>query len=126
MRKERFAIVVSVIGLALYAGAQSLNKEIKVERDIVPEYRDAERLPISPVISLPAIARPELKYSLVDRHVGVTPSLFTLPVGNPLIDEPTVYPGYAAVGYMPLVNVGVSAGYRFIDNDKTALGAWMQ
>ncbi|MDE6049861.1 MAG: TonB-dependent receptor [Paramuribaculum sp.] len=126
MRKERFAIVVSVIGLAFCAGAQSLNKEIKVERDIVPEYRDADRLPISPVISLPAIARPELKYSLVDRHVGVTTSLFTLPVGTPLIDEPTVYPGYAAVGYMPLVNVGVSAGYRFIDNDKTALGAWMQ
>ncbi|MDE5745191.1 MAG: TonB-dependent receptor [Paramuribaculum sp.] len=126
MRKERFAIVVSVIGLAFCAGAQSLNKEIKVERDIVPEYRDADRLPISPVISLPAITRPELKYSLVDRHVGVTPSLFTLPVGDPLIDEPAVYPGYASVGYMPLFNAGVSAGYRFIDTGKTALGAWMQ
>lgn len=126
MKKERLIIVASVIGLAISAGAQSLTKEIKVDRDIVPEFRDADRLPISPVITLPAVSVPNLTYSLIDRPVGVTPSVFTLPVFNPAVKVSDVYPGYAAIGYMPTFNLGASAGYRFINTDKTRLGAWMQ
>ncbi|MDE5837688.1 MAG: TonB-dependent receptor [Paramuribaculum sp.] len=126
MRKERLAFFSAAIGLAVCAGAQSLNKEIKIERDIVPEYRDADKLPVSPVISLPAVAKSNLNYSLVDRPVGVTPSIFALPLYHPATDMLKVYPGYASIGFMPMFNASASAGYRFINTDKTHLGAWMQ
>ena len=36
------------------------------------------------------------------------------------------YRGYAALGYFPIYNMGVSAGYRFIDKKDMKLGAWLQ
>lgn len=126
MRVEKLAVFSAVIGLAVCAGAQSLNKEIKIERDIVPEYRDADRLPISPVISLPAVTKSNLGYSLVDRPVGVTPSIFALPLNRPSFEMPEVYPGYAVIGYMPVFNTAASAGYRFINTERTRLDAWLQ
>ena len=121
MKKERFTICVLAIGLAFCAGAQSLDKEIKVQRDIIPEHRSAERLPISPVISLPAVNRSKLNYSMVDKPMGITPAMQILPVNYPDVNYPEIYPGYAAIGYMPVYNAGVSAGYRLINTSKTRL-----
>ena len=126
MKKERFTICVLAIGLAFCAGAQSLDKEIKVQRDIIPEHRSAERLPISPVISLPAVNRSKLNYSMVDKPMGITPAMQILPVNYPDVNYPEIYPGYAAIGYMPVYNAGVSAGYRLINTSKTRLGGWVQ
>lgn len=126
MNKKHLFLSAALFAVACNCGAQSLNKEITVERDIVPEYRDADRLRISPVVSLPQVVRQNLTYSFVDRPVGVTPSIYPLVLQNPAIERNDLFPGYAAIGYMPLFNMAASAGYRFIDNDKTRLGAWLQ
>ncbi len=126
MKKERIILVATVIGMAFGAVAQSLTKEIKVERDIVPEYRDADRLPLSPVISLPSVTKQNLNYSLVDRPVGVTPSVFTLGLHHPAYVGEEIFPGYAVLGYMPKFNAAASIGYRFLNTEKTTLGAWLQ
>ena len=126
MNKKHLFLSAALFAVACNCGAQSLNKEITVERDIVPEYRDADRLRISPVVSLPQVVRQNLTYSFVDRPVGVTPSIYPLALQAPAIERNDQFPGYAAIGYMPLFNMAASAGYRFIDNDKTRLGAWLQ
>ncbi len=77
MNKKHLFLSAALFAVACNCGAQSLNKEITVERDIVPEYRDADRLRISPVVSLPQVVRQNLTYSFVDRPVGVTPVSYT-------------------------------------------------
>lgn len=126
MNNKHLLISAACLALAGVCGAQSLNKEITVERDIVPEHRDADRLRLSPMVSLPQVVRQNLAYSFLDRPVGVTPDITTLPLQAPAIDFNELFPGYAAIGYMPSFNMAASAGYRFINTANTRLGAWAQ
>lgn len=73
MNKKHLLFAAALIAAAGHCGAQSLNKEITVERDIVPEYRDADRLRISPLVTLPQSVKQNLSYSFIDRPVGLLP-----------------------------------------------------
>lgn len=126
MRITTSILCAITVAASAECGAQSLNKEITVERDIVPEYRDAERLRLTPAINLPAIQKKRLNYSLVDRPVGVTPAIYPLGLQTPAVSIGENYRGYAAIGYMPMFNMAASAGYRFIDTKSTKVDAWLQ
>lgn len=109
------------------AFAQDINKEITIEKEIVPEQRAATRLAVPHTVISPILQRPDLQFNLADRGVGIVPRF------NPLMPASTLpavelspYRGYAAIGYFPAYNLGVTAGYDFINNEKTILGASVQ
>lgn len=105
--------------------AQTLEKEIAVDRDIVPEFREASKLRILPEIALPPIKPQNLTYSLSDIPVKVSyyPTVLGVPsLGAAPADSSR---GYVAAGYMPLRTASVSAGYRIIDSRNTTLGTML-
>lgn len=112
---------------AATAGAQQLNKEITVEREVVPIQREATRLNFMPAISLPPLAMQRLSPS--DRAITAR-----VPAGITVLDPAawadsiyvSPYRGYASIGFMPLYNAMLSAGYRIVDNSTTRVGAWLQ
>lgn len=109
------------------AVAQDLTKEITVEKDIVPIEREASRIDRLPQLRLPAVAMKRLSWS--DRAVAapVTASISTLAPAAYLSDMPRPeYRGYVYAGYFPALQADISAGYRFVDNDNTVAGAWVQ
>lgn len=113
--------------LSAMGSAQELSKEITVDHDIVPEMREASKLGFLPVVELDPVRRVMLDISSQGIPVGLTPKITTLApaaYGDSL--EVSPWRGYAALGYFPAYNLGASAGYRFIDNDRTRLGAWLQ
>lgn len=109
------------------AAADDLTKEITVEKEIVPIERDAQRLNILPAFSLPAVETKSLSWAQQGIDAPVTTLIYPLsaPTYGATI-TPSPYKGYIDAGYFPLLQVGVSAGYRFIDTDATRLGAWLQ
>ena len=64
MNKKHLFLSAALFAVACNCGAQSLNKEITVERDIVPEYRDADRLRISPggVLAAGCASEPHIQF----------------------------------------------------------------
>lgn len=112
---------------AATAGAQQLNKEITVEREVVPIQREATRLNFMPAISLPPLAMQRLSPS--DRAITAqVPAGITVPDPAAWSDSIYISPyrGYASIGFMPLYNAMLSAGYRIVDNSTTRVGAWLQ
>ena len=65
--------------VALNASGQSLSKEITVDKDVVPQEREASRMVLTPKLVLPAIQQKSLRWS--DRGVAapVSPTVATLP-----------------------------------------------
>ena len=68
--------------VALNASGQSLSKEITVDKDVVPQEREASRMVLTPKLVLPAIQQKSLRWS--DRGVAapVSPTVATLPPGG--------------------------------------------
>lgn len=116
--------MLSVAGGAM---AQDLTKEITVEKDIVPIEREASRIDMLPQLRLPAVAMKKLSWS--DRAVSapVTATISTLAPASYLasMDKPE-YKGYVYAGYFPSLQADLSAGYRFVDDETTVAGAWLQ
>lgn len=107
--------------------AQTLQKEITVDREVVLSHRDASRLTTTPQISLPEMARPNLGFASYSGASDLTSELTILPpVGykDRIPSDSTL--GYVSLGYLPLRRVDISAGYRILDNDRTRLNAFMQ
>ena len=121
-------IVLAAAAIMPIAGmAQSLNKEITVERDIVPEQREATRIGFTPRITLRPVTLKQLAYS----ENGVTARVpASISVLDPAAYADSIYvspyKGYAAIGFMPRYNAALSLGYRIIDTERTRLGAWLQ
>lgn len=115
------------LALTMTATADELNKEITVEKEIVPQEREAQRLTQLPKFSLPAVETKKLQWS--DRAVAapLTHDITVLaPAAYAASMERSPYRGYIDAGYFPSMQAGVSAGYRFIDSGTTRLGAWLQ
>ncbi|MCC8072455.1 MAG: hypothetical protein LIO90_11750 [Bacteroidales bacterium] len=124
--------VLTAIGAGLLmapasSAQQPLQKDITVDRDIELEQRDASRLPFTPSFTLPPLSSSNLSYNFTELSTRV-PSQITLLEPAAWGDEltPSPYRGYADVGYFPMWNAALSAGYRFIDTSKTRLGLWGQ
>lgn len=126
MKRLTIALAAS---LALSAtSAQTLNKEIIIDRTINPTVRAANPLSsATPVVIAPDMNTPRLNFSQI-AIPAATPSLIdTLPAADPKTALPlSPYRGYASLGYFPAYNAGISAGYRAIDTHKSTLGIWTQ
>lgn len=120
--------VTIILGVTAFSVvAQDLSKEITVDHDIVPEKRAATPLNLRPMVNLSPFKAASL--SLMENGVSVNPvasavTLAPAAYGDTLATS--TYPGYVAVGFFPAWNASLSAGYRFIDNDRTRLNAWLQ
>lgn len=124
--KTRYIILLSAAAAATAASAQDLVKEIDVDRTIVPVERAVSR-PDGPsaAIFTPAVKPVEL--SAADRY---TPSVLTALATAPApalwgSTQPlTPYRGYVSGGYLPVYNLGLTAGYQFISDPASQFGAW--
>jgi len=107
--------------------AAQVNKEITVEREVVPVLREVSALAFSPEVALPPVEKPTLDYNRRTITARI-PALFSFlepaAVADSIAASP--YRGYAALGYFPTYNLGASAGYRAIASDRTTLDLWMQ
>lgn len=128
MTTLRSIAAIALSAAALASQAKDLKTEITVDRTIVPVEREATRLgSLTPqLLSSPVNMR---RLSLADytNPAEITRSASTLEpaaYGESFALSP--YKGYAALGYFPTFNIGASAGYKFIDNARTRLGAWLQ
>jgi len=119
---------VIIAGAAPSVMAQEeLNQEITVKHHEEVKPTDAVKLNVSPMVSMPALPSQRLSYGNRQVKVGVPASISSL---APASYADTIYrspfKGYAAAGYLPEFNLGASAGYKFIDNDRVRLSGWMQ
>lgn len=129
MIKVRNIIIAFILGiLPEIVFSQTLSKEITVERDIIPEHKDATRLGFTPKISLPPVKIGSIQYS----SAGITakvPSVINVLDPAAYGDSIGVYSwnGYVSAGLFPLLfNSTVSAGYRFINTETTQGGVRLQ
>lgn len=126
--KRRDIILGALLWLPFAVGAQGLSNEITVERDIIPEQREATRLGFLPKYTLNQSRIKRIQYSLTGITASVPPTVTVL---DPAAygDTATITPwrGYVSVGLFPLsFNGSVSAGYRILDTKSTHVGAWLQ
>lgn len=124
--KFRYISLCIVAMMGVVAQSQDLTKEITVEKEIVPEKRNASRLSATPAVSLPAIKEYKPMYSEFRKLPSVAPQLsFLEPASyaDSLISKS--YQGYVDFGYFPIYNAALSAGYRIVDTQSTHLNAWL-
>lgn len=120
-------MVLVAAGMVASASAQGLRKEITVQHEVVPEQTDVTMLRFTPQFSLPKLPRPELAYSTRGVFATVRPAITTLgPVAWADSIGSGSQRGYAVLGFAPIYNLSASVGYKFIDNDRTRLNAWLQ
>lgn len=122
------SITISILAAAaLLPASAQVNKEITVEREVVPVLREVSALAFTPEVALPPVEKPTLDYNRRTITARI-PALFSFlepaAVADSIAASP--YRGYAALGYFPTYNLGASAGYRAIASDLTTLDLWMQ
>lgn len=130
-KKNMKSIRYIALGALLVAGqtfAQNLSTEVVVDRTIQPKEHAASRLGgLTPVLVLPN-AKPETLSTA--RFTTLSPLTRSYTRLDPAVGgraaEMSPYKGYAAIGYFPAMNLGASAGYRFLNNEKFTLGAAFQ
>lgn len=124
MNKLTTAILL-IISATVYTSAQNLSEEVIIDREITPIVRNTTR----PSWVMPSLLSPKVRTSPLafNEYVGsaeITRSILTLdPVAwaDSVMRSP--YRGYASIGFFPAFNLGASAGYRFIRDAKTNIGA---
>ena len=121
---KKIYLIFALLPLAFTAGAQGLNKEITIEKEIVPELRAATRLDVSHNILAPQFRSQQLAVSERDMGVNINPDAAPLvPVYD--MNSSKLNRGYLRLGYLPEYNANVSAGYKFLKTDNTTLGAYL-
>lgn len=124
--KTRY-IAVLCLSLMMSATAQDLTKEIVIEKEIVPEERNATRLNVVPNVSSPTISKKKLNYSEWRKASDIPVAITTLePIAYADTLPVSPFRGYVDLGYFPIYNTAVSAGYRFVNTDNTRLNGWLQ
>ncbi len=132
---SKFIALVSMAALlsATTAMAQKetnqgeLKKEITVKHQEEAKPTDAVKLNITPTVTMPPLPVSKLHYGMRQIRVGVPtsiPSLAPTAYADTIYHSP--YRGYASAGYLPMMTLGASAGYKIIDNDRVRLNGWMQ
>lgn len=110
--------------MALTAAAQDLKTEVVVDRTVEPAERAATRLGgLTPELVLPVFEPVAIKPSIYNRLSPLTRSFTRLdPSAGPAAAEPSPYRGYAAIGYFPTLNIGVTGGYRIVETERFSFG----
>jgi len=105
------------------AMAQDLNQEVVIEREITPVEREASRPTwVTPSILSTKVDGRRLSLFEYADAAEINRGLPTLDVvswADSVMRSP--YRGYVALGYFPVYNAGLSAGYKFIDTRRATL-----
>lgn len=125
MNTKAFATLTILALGAGVAAAQDLKTEVVVDRTVEPAERAATRLSgLTPEVVLPVFQAPSIRQSIYTRLSPLTRTYTRLdPAAGIPAAEPSPYRGYAAIGYFPTLNLGLAAGYRFLDSERFSLGA---
>ncbi len=124
---KKLYIYALTTALALNLSAQDLKKEITIDKDIVPELSESHKINVTPQVPQFEIKHKKLKYNDRAKIAEVPRSITTLePAENVDTISISKYRGYAMLGYFPVYNLDMTAGYTFFDNDTTKLNAWLQ
>ncbi|MDE6100143.1 MAG: hypothetical protein K2G01_03795 [Paramuribaculum sp.] len=125
LRRCSAVVLLSVCGAV--SAQENLNQEITVAHHEEVRPTDAVKLNITPSVTMPALQNKSLGYGTRQIKIGVPSSIAALaPAAYADTIYRSPYRGYAALGYFPAFNLGASAGYKFIDNDRVRLNGWMQ
>lgn len=125
--KTKHVIISGALIASLTASAQDLNKEITIDRDIVPAQRAAARPVVFPSVIPPAISSVTLRMEERETAPGITPGIAPYEPATGLGAFPaTPWRGYADLGYFPAADFGLSAGYAIVDKASTRLNVWLQ
>lgn len=120
-------MAAALAATSLSAAGQQLNTEVVIDREIEPEVREVARpAAFAPQLFSAPVAKLNLRAWEYDRPGQIRRQLTVL---DPARYADTIavspYRGYASVGYLPAMNLGANAGYRFINRKDTRLGAWL-
>lgn len=125
--KTRYMLTAAWMLASVAVDAQDLNKEITIDREIVPAQRAASRPVVFPSVTPPTVSAVKLRVNDSGTLVGITPGITPYePTEGEGVFLATPYRGYADLGYFPGINIGMSAGYAIIDKENTALSVWAQ
>lgn len=106
---------------------QDLNKEITIDRDIVPAQRAAVRPSVFPQLTIPATSHADPRIESSTTSARISPSLALYePAATVAAFPATPFRGYVDLGYFPMGDIALSAGYAIISNERTNLNAWLQ
>lgn len=128
MEMKRYIVMALVSALSAgVVGAQDLHGSVTVQGQYQPVLRSHTR--ISPQPTVPSLSLPESQLSVATE--GVPTQLQPLFAPQQAYawnasKEFSRYPGYLVLGGGSYLDFTGSAGYRFIDNGKATLGAWLQ
>lgn len=125
MKKLYIALAATVTGLGMTA--QTLTKEIVIEREVDPTLPEAARINNFPTLLQPQTPSTRLPFVDVTSATAV-PGMLTMlePADGQPAFTLSPYRGYATLGYFPAYNLGVSAGYSIIAKPASALNVWTQ
>lgn len=124
---RHLAICALLSATSFAASAQDLSTEVEIRYQETPELRETNKLSLTPSVTLPKERAAGLAFSSRALRVAVPGTINTLePAAYADSIYTSPYRGYAAVGFMPKFNLGVSAGYKILDTDHTRLNAWLQ
>lgn len=125
MKKQYITLAATFLSLGMTA--QTLTKEIVIDRDVEPALPEVTRISNFPSLIQPQAPTSRLPYVDVTAATNIPGMLTTLePANGQPAFEVSPYRGYATLGYFPAYNLGISAGYSFIAKPTTSLNVWTQ
>lgn len=116
-------MIFGAAALTGQAAAQDITTEVVVERTVEPVEHAATRpSALVPTLSLTPVAPVSLSTAHYSGLAPVVRSFSRLqPVEGAANPERGPWRGYLSVGYFPLYNLGIAAGYRAIESDNQTL-----
>lgn len=125
--KTRHILAAAGLLASTAISAQDLNKEITIDRDIVPAQRAAQRPVVFPGVTPPAVAPVSLRMEESGSMTRISPAITPYePAAGEGAFPFTPYRGYVDLGYFPGIDLGLSAGYAILDKEKTKINVWLQ
>lgn len=125
--KTAYILPLALLMVPAIGAAQSLEKEITIDRDIVPEQRAAARPTVYPEVSIPKGRTINMRMEGNSIHSALSPLLFRFePAATEPAFAPTPWRGYVDLGYFPTLDAALSAGYAILADEANSLNVWLQ
>lgn len=125
---KRYITLALASAASIYISAQDLQKEITVDRYVLPQTREASRLSgFAPRLFQPDVQTKRLNVAEYAKSGNITNEAAQLPPA-PWLDSiaPTPWRGYASAGYFPLSDISADIGYRVYRDSRADVGVWAQ
>lgn len=125
-RPHRILYLLPCLCMSATLMAQELSGSLTATGDYKAEIRNHSRLSGLPLRLQTRVPEGSLPVALEALPVTVEPGLERLPAHDSGLALPHRYPGYVALTAGSYLNASLSAGYRFVQNERTTFGAWIQ